>query len=180
MLHRMSRRRYLATSLAASVFPSFAWALAKRPCRVLLRSSWQTVNIGDIGHTPGDLLAARASARCGDHALAQQHRQRGRGDAAPELPEPSNRAKGNAVNAAFGECDFLLHGSGASLVAQKDVGRWREATGKPYGIYGITLSNLDTEVANFQRCSIHLLPRHGFVEVRERKGPDVSRDGIRP
>src|SRR6185369_954189 len=34
----------------------------------------------------------------------------------------------------------LLHGSGASLVAEKDVLRWRSETGKPYGIYGITVT----------------------------------------
>ena len=27
----------------------------KQPTRILLRSSWQTVNIGDIAHTPGML-----------------------------------------------------------------------------------------------------------------------------
>lgn len=39
---------------------------------------------------------------------------------------------------AFKECDFLLHGSGASIVAERDLVRWQEETGKPYGIYGIT------------------------------------------
>jgi hypothetical protein len=46
----------------------------------------------------------------------------------------------DALKASFDECDFFLHGSGASLVATKDLARWREATGKPYGIYGITIS----------------------------------------
>ncbi|MBI5773501.1 MAG: polysaccharide pyruvyl transferase family protein, partial [Verrucomicrobia bacterium] len=45
-----------------------------------------------------------------------------------------------ALKAAFAECDFLLHGSGPSLVAQNDVARWAKETGKPYGVYGITLS----------------------------------------
>lgn len=48
--------------------------------------------------------------------------------------------RGEEVKTAFAECDFLLHGSGPSLVAQKDVQKWREATGKPYGVYGITFS----------------------------------------
>jgi hypothetical protein len=30
-------------------------AATKRAPRIVLRSSWQTVNIGDIGHTPGVL-----------------------------------------------------------------------------------------------------------------------------
>ena len=48
-----------------------------------------------------------------------------------------------ALQAAFAECDFLLHGSGPSLVAQNDVARWSKETGKPYGIYGITLGAKD-------------------------------------
>lgn len=109
---------------------------------VLVRSSWQTVNIGDIAHTPGIL------------AILERH--------LPQLKItlwPSNL--GNGVDAilkkrfpklniamprsaelekAFDECDFLLHGSGASLVAERDVVRWHNETGKPYGIYGITFS----------------------------------------
>jgi polysaccharide pyruvyl transferase WcaK-like protein len=34
--------------------------------------------------------------------------------------------------------DFLLHGSGPSLVAARDVAAWLEHTGKPFGVYGIT------------------------------------------
>ncbi len=29
--------------------------MISKPYRILLRSSWQTVNIGDIAHTPGML-----------------------------------------------------------------------------------------------------------------------------
>ena len=49
----MNRRHFLATALA-STLTSLA-AQEKRPRRLLLRSSWQTVNIGDIAHTPGVL-----------------------------------------------------------------------------------------------------------------------------
>ena len=42
--------------------------------------------------------------------------------------------------AALKECDFLLHGSGPGFVGQKEVAKWREETGKPYGIYCITYS----------------------------------------
>ena len=48
----MNRRHFLASTAAAA---SLRGADAKRPPRILLRSSWQSVNIGDIGHTPGAL-----------------------------------------------------------------------------------------------------------------------------
>src|SRR5688572_15166488 len=52
----MNRRNFLKTALAAAALPSVAipqGATVTR--RILLRSSWQTVNIGDIAHTPGML-----------------------------------------------------------------------------------------------------------------------------
>jgi hypothetical protein len=45
-----------------------------------------------------------------------------------------------ALKAALEECDFLLHGSGPSLVGEKEVIKWRDDTGKPYGVAGITAS----------------------------------------
>ena len=47
----LTRRQFLAAGAVA--LP--ALAAEKRPRHVLLRSSWQTVNIGDIAHTPGML-----------------------------------------------------------------------------------------------------------------------------
>src|SRR4051812_16042553 len=55
----MNRRTFL-TSLAAAVpgaalLNAIAAVADKHPPRILLRSSWQVVNIGDIAHTPGVL-----------------------------------------------------------------------------------------------------------------------------
>jgi polysaccharide pyruvyl transferase WcaK-like protein len=140
----MKRREFLHSTLLASIAASVsgsAFATSKHAPRILLRSSWQTVNIGDIAHTPGVL------------AILEKH-----------LPEaevrlwPSNVGNGvesmlqsrfpkvkivkdsEDVKAAFSDCDFLLHGSGPSLVAEKDVLRWSKETGKPYGVFGITFS----------------------------------------
>jgi Polysaccharide pyruvyl transferase len=145
----MNRRQFLAqtsASLAAASFIPALRAAAPRPRRILLRSAWQTVNIGDIGHTPGIL-----------HLLEQY------------LPEaevrlwPSSVGGGveemllrrfpklvilkgpEAIKTAFTECDFFLHGSGSGFVAQKDTARWRAETGKPFGIYGISLLGADVE-----------------------------------
>jgi hypothetical protein len=167
----MTRRDFIATSFGASI--AGLTAAESRPRRILLRSSWQTVNIGDIAHTPGVL------------ALLEKH-----------LPEvevrlwPSSVGNGvaemllarfpnlriiqtpEALKTAFEECDFLLHGSGPSLVAAQDIAKWRDATGKPYGVYGITFNEPDTAsakpelVKKFQQ-SIPIMSGARFVFFRD-------------
>src|SRR5690606_34911410 len=57
----MNRRRFITSAAVGAAATSFPFARAAatrksgRPPRILLRSSWQSVNIGDIGHTPGAL-----------------------------------------------------------------------------------------------------------------------------
>src|SRR5687768_4226288 len=108
---------------------------------ILLRSSWQTVNIGDIAHTPGVLTLLEkhlpeaevrlwpSSVADGVEALLTKR--------FPKLQIVKGKED---IAKAFDECDFLLHGSGPSLVAQKDVARWHAETKKPFGVFGITSS----------------------------------------
>lgn len=112
----------------------------QRSKKILIRSSWQTVNIGDIGHTPG--LLALLENHLPDAELWLWPCDVGNGVEAmlrhrfPRLRFVQTDAE---VEAAFAECDFLLHGSGPYLVCAEDVARWRLRTGKPYGVFGITL-----------------------------------------
>ena len=134
-LGRPSTRRYAAA------------AADKRKPRIVLRSSWQTVNIGDIAHTPGVLALLEKHLPEAEVRLWPSKRgQRRRGDAERRFPQLAIVQGAEDQEKAFAECDFLLHGSGPSLVAAKDVARWRKETGKPYGIYGITLSTADPQV----------------------------------
>lgn len=133
----MNRRDFLASTFLGALAASLHAAGRKRPARVVLRSSWQTVNIGDIGHTPGVL------------ALIEQH--------LPEIevtlwPMDVRNGVEEMLRARFPrlrivrtkeeayQCDFLLHGSGPYLTAHRDVAAWRKDTGKPYGVYGITMA----------------------------------------
>lgn len=50
----LNRRHFFAQSAIYSSVFTAAGQANRRP-RILLRSSWQSVNIGDIGHTPGAL-----------------------------------------------------------------------------------------------------------------------------
>ena len=139
----MNRRTFLtrsATALTgASLLPGLC-AAEKRAPRILLRSSWQTVNIGDIAHTPGVLAILEkhlpeAEVRLWpsgvDHGVEEMLRAR--------FPRLIILKDAEAKKAAFTECDFMLHGSGPSLVGEKEVAKWAKETGKPYGVFGITL-----------------------------------------
>ncbi|GAB3978179.1 polysaccharide pyruvyl transferase family protein [Spirosoma terrae] len=106
---------------------------------IILRSSWQTVNIGDIGHTPGVLtllekylpdLEVRLWPSSVDNGVEELLRKR-----FPNVPIIRTPEE---IKKAFTDCVFLLHGSGPSLVATGSVVQWDKETGKPFGVYGIT------------------------------------------
>ncbi|CAG5000033.1 hypothetical protein DYBT9275_02370 [Dyadobacter sp. CECT 9275] len=138
---------------------------------MILRSSWQTVNIGDIAHTPGVLT------------LLEKH-----------LPDVEVRLwpsdVGNGVEemilrrfpkliilkteeqkaAAIQEADFFLHGSGPSFTGRKEVERWTQASNKPYGIYGITYPGVygfPEDRGKFNPADIELLSKAQFAYFRD-------------
>lgn len=121
----------------------------RRP-RVLLISGWQTVNIGDVAHTPGALRVLerhvpQAEVRLLARSLdAREYAMLRRDFPAVEivqarLEEPAERA---AVDEAFAWADLLLHGSGPSVVAVAELDHWRLTTDKPYGVFGVTVDPL--------------------------------------
>ena len=156
----LSRRHLLAASLATALLPLTARAQNKAP-KILLRSSWQTVNIGDIAHTPGILHILEREFPEAEIRLWPSRIDNGV-DAilAKRFPKVTIVQGAEAIKAALKECDFFLHSSGPSLVAQKHVAQWRKETGKPYGIYGITFSSKDPE-------AIDLLTSAKFVFFRD-------------
>lgn len=141
--------------------PLYLSAADPRHRKILLCSSWQAVNIGDIAHTPGML------------ALLEEHRP----DAEVTLwPKGINAeirklllarfprlllAETNAEKQdALKKCDFFLHGSGPGLVGVREADQAREA-GKPYGFGGVTLN--DDEIKNRKE----LLAGAKFVFTRD-------------
>lgn len=138
----MDRRTFVAAGFAVSLATVKALRAQGqgRPPRILLRSSWQTVNIGDIAHTPGVLHLLEQYLPQAEIRLWPSKVDNGVKELLlarfPKLVIVEGK---EALRRSFDECDFLLHSSGASLVAEKDVRRWREETNKPYGVYGITL-----------------------------------------
>lgn len=155
----MNRRTFLAASLAAAT--ASLGRGADKPRRILLRSSWQTVNIGDIAHTPGVL------------ALLEKHHPdvevtlwpKGLNAEVEKLlttrfPKLKLAKTQDEQAAALEQCDFFLHGSGPGLVGRAEAELARKA-GKPYGFAGVTLN--DDELKN-QR---ELLAGAKFVFTRD-------------
>src|SRR3954463_16422857 len=83
----LPRRAFLQTTFAAALAQSLsAMAAAGRAPRILRRSSWQVVNIGDIAHTPGVLALIEqhipdaevilwASGDLSEAVIAMEHRR---------------------------------------------------------------------------------------------------------
>lgn len=163
----MDRRAFLAAPLALAARPGRA---AEAPLHVLLRSSWQTVNIGDIAHTPG-MLALLEKCRPHDRVTLWPN------SLGPDVERLLKArfpklviAKTDADKAkALAVCDFLLHGSGPGLVGHAAADAARRA-GKPYGFAGVTLS--DDELKTYRP----LLAGAKFVYCRDTDSLRALRD----
>ena len=177
-----TRRDWLKTTAAASfgatlIVPDLSVKL--RPwakSTILLHSSWQTVNIGDIGHTPG-LITLLHNHIPDAQIVLWPKRQLDRGVvhmlklAFPALKivngktDEQGQPDTDELQAVFQEADFMLHGSGPSVVGWQGLDSWSETTGKPYGIYGVTIARRPDQDVDDSLAKI--LKNASFVYTRE-------------
>jgi hypothetical protein len=157
MHHRRDFLIGTAATLAASVMPS-SWAAATRGTsqrgpgqarRILLRSSWQSVNIGDIGHTPGALRLldvhfpeARITLWPGELGHGSRDLLT-KGFPRLEIAEGSVGASGTPetpdLTRSWKEADLYLSGSGSGFPAHRHAVAFHRATGRPVGVFGVSL-----------------------------------------
>jgi len=133
-------RRHFLTALAALAAPVSGAATPPVRKRILLRSSWASVNIGDIAHTPGMLRLIEDNLPGCEVTLWPISVDNGV-DALLKKRFPRLRIMNGAPEEKkqiFASHDFLLHGSGPNLGGERAIAEWTSATGKPYGIAGIT------------------------------------------
>lgn len=176
----MNRRSFLATLIAGSLAGNSASFAQNRRRKLLVRSLWQTVNIGDIAHGPGMLQLLAEQLPDVDLVLWPSKTDRGvaemlaknfpkaqvvEGSVDKTTGEPSSEG----LRRAFAECDFFLHGSGPGLVAIAHLAGWAKKTGKPYGIYAVTLSEKE---ATTHRA---LLDEAKFLFTRDTISLEVAR-----
>lgn len=146
------RRSFLTRTLPAVGLSAFASRLAgaqtPRAPQILLRGSWQSVNIGDIGHTPGALsLIAKylpeaevtlwpGNLELGAREMLVKHYPRLKiaegsvgADGAPTTP---------VLAQAWAETDLYLSGSGSGFPAANHALAFHRRTGKPVGVFGVS------------------------------------------
>lgn len=169
----------------------------RRPRTILLRSSWNSANIGDIAHTPG--LLRLIERHLPDVSVILWPKDLGRGvepmlrkrfpklriirdDESWRSPQP--RADDPGVEQAMREAGLMLHGSGSGLGGQKELERWRAATGKPYGAFGVSVGVVigipDQKEPVISPGLRRLLDGAAFVFTRETRSLEAVRQaGIR-
>ena len=142
----MNRRQFSAA--AASLPFSRKFAKAARAPRILLRSSWQSVNIGDIGHTPGAL--AILWKYIPDAEITLWPGRLGHGsrelltNGYPRLKiaegslDAENRPATAELAQAWQEADLYLSGSGSGFPASQHAVAFQKATNKPVGVFGVS------------------------------------------
>jgi polysaccharide pyruvyl transferase WcaK-like protein len=114
---------------------------------ILVRSGWQTENIGDIAHTPGLMALIRQHIPEARVALWSFALERGveamlkREFPGFETVSERTPSRGGRLKSLFDEAAMCLHGSGPSVVGWEQLSVWQKATGKPYGAFGVTVTS---------------------------------------
>ena len=150
----MNRRQFLthaATATAAgTLLPSSIFAAAAksgRPPQILLRSSWQSVNIGDIGHTPGALTLLgkhfpEAEITLWPGRLGHGSRELlTKGYPKLKIVEGSVDKEGKPtaeLAKLWQETDLYLSGSGSGFPSSGHAVAFHKSTGKPVGVFGVS------------------------------------------
>ena len=143
----MTTRRHFLRALGGSL--ACRGALAARAPRILLRSSWQSVNIGDVGHTPGalDLIGryfpeAQVTlwpGRLGNGSLDLLTGNYPKLKIVEGGLDKQNEPNSAALAKAWEEADLYLSGSGSGFPASAHAVAFQKATGKPVGVFGVSI-----------------------------------------
>lgn len=153
----------------------------KKPGTILIVSGWQDINIGDIAHTPGLLNVLQTFIPDPDAELILWKKSRGsevekwlsRNFPLVKIVHGEVDANFNVsspeVTDAFRRSDIMIHGSGPSVVGSANLEAWVRATGKPFGIFGTTIQNIDDKLKS-------LLEKASFIFTRETASLEVLRN----
>ena len=180
-----SRRHFIGTVAAA--FGASAFAASAKPKTILLQSAWDTVNIGDIGHTPGTLRIieqhlpdARVvlwAAKLDERVTAMLRARFPK----VEILQGSLAGKGERderLRQAIARSDLFIRNSG--MGQDTTFMEFCRKIGKPYGLYGQSYFPSMVE-GKGAAGRIELLNRAAFIYCRETRTLDILRQaGVKP
>lgn len=147
---------------------------------ILLRGSWQTVNVGDIAHSPAVLAILKEKFPNAEITLwASRLNDSVRNMLNSHFPDVKivegtiSEGKQELLT-AVDECDFLVHASAPYFVAYEDVKQFYERTKKPFGLFGITCGP-DIAFDRLQEQK-NLLKKAAFIYYRDSKSLQYAKE----
>lgn len=178
----MPNRRHFITSLLAALGGS-VHAAGGMPKTLVLQSAWDTVNIGDIGHTPGTLRIIEEhlpglkvvlwAMKLDERVTAMLQRRFPK----VEILQGNlfkDGEKDRRLQEAVKHCDLFIRNSGMG----QDITfmQFCRQHGRPYGLFGQSYfpSMIEGEGADERR---DLLNHAAFIYTRETRTLDILRNG---
>lgn len=178
----MPNRRHFITSLLTALGGS-VYAANGRPKTLVLQSAWDTVNIGDIGHTPGTLRVIEEhlpglkvvlwAMKLDERVTAMLQRRFPK----VEILQGNlfkDGEKDRRLQEAVKNCDLFIRNSGMG----QDITfmQFCRKHGRPYGLFGQSYfpSMIEGDGADERR---DLLNHAAFIYTRETKTLDILRNG---
>jgi polysaccharide pyruvyl transferase WcaK-like protein len=138
----MTSRRTFISAITAALGGSL-YAADGSPKRIVLQSAWDTVNIGDIGHTPGTLhilehhlpeLQVTVWAMKLDERVTEMLKRRFPKVTFLQGNVLGSSAKDEELQNAIKDCDLYIRNSG--MGQDTTWIKFCRKVGKPYGMYG--------------------------------------------
>jgi polysaccharide pyruvyl transferase WcaK-like protein len=168
----MTTRRTFVSAILAALGGS-AIAADGSPKRIVLQSAWDTVNIGDIGHTPGTLhileqhlpqVQVTVWAMKLDERVTEMLKRRFPKVTFLQGNVLGKSAKDAELQKAVKECDLFIRNSG--MGQDTTWIKYCRLVGKPYGMYG--QSYFKTMVSGEKGAeNMDLLNNASFIYTRE-------------
>ncbi len=144
---------------------------------ILVKSGWQTINIGDIGHTPGLLHILEERFPSSRIILWINDDSMGVGKMLQfNFPKvkiikgfydgKENIFSCKDLEDAFTEADILIQSS-SPMIHKKPLRSWIDFSDKPFGIFGVTLDKSYLENIESDPELKQILDKASFIFTRE-------------
>ncbi len=194
MKRRELINKMLFSALGITITGGISCKNKKKAGTILIVSGWQDINIGDIAHTPGllnilqtylpgsELVLWKKSA--GSDVEAWLKRNFPAVKIVHGNVDDDFKISSTEVTDAFDRSDIMIHGSGPSVVGYSNLEAWVRATGKPFGIFGTTIQNIDENLKNLlqkasfiftrETASLDVLNKHGIQTANQMFVPDAT------